>query len=493
LTECVFDECLLQTLLTGRAPNYLDVLKNFQTAEGAGTGTPTTKISQDNLIWALRREKPDLKICFFGDETWLRLFPSKEDGSSEYFHKFEGVTSFFVKDFYQVDQNVTRNLKEMKDCQFLILHFLGLDHIGHVYGPSARKDLIKDKLNEMDEVVKQIHARLVDRNGSNKNLLLVTGDHGMANAGGHGGSSLEEVTTPLISITTGLASLSLEPAKEVIDQVDIAPTLASLWGLRIPKESKGQLILDIMEQFQSSQQLATSYQNNCEHLLKAMGEAREAATYRLWWNEISKLDKPLSIKKYIELENELVSAIQGVKKERNLWSSFLPAIIVLVVSEMIVLVCIGSSFSKSWKGMKPAIALTIVPPILIYFSSSFIEEEHYIRYFLYSIMLLSYCVFLKPVDIKCVMMVLKIMILHRIAISFNQTGDKWSHLPDLNDTIVKYNLSWVTAAVGTALIVLYARFSNMLCKGFAISLGSVFAIEMVLSMRSESVGEEVLP
>lgn len=133
-----------------------------------------------------------MNICFFGDETWLRLFPIDQEGKSPYFLKWEGVTSFFVKDFYEVDQNVTRNLESIDDCHFLILHYLGLDHIGHVYGPQARPDLIRDKLTEMDKVIQRLHTQLTTSKKP-KSLILVTGDHGMANAGGHGGSSFEEV------------------------------------------------------------------------------------------------------------------------------------------------------------------------------------------------------------------------------------------------------------------------------------------------------------
>jgi len=59
----------------------------------------------------------------------------------------------------QVDTNVTRHLDEelniRKDWDILILHYLGLDHIGHVMGPSS--PLIESKLKEMDSVVKQIY------------------------------------------------------------------------------------------------------------------------------------------------------------------------------------------------------------------------------------------------------------------------------------------------------------------------------------------------
>ena len=40
------------------------------------------------------------------------------------------------------------------DWDVLILHYLGLDHIGHLAGPYS--PLVKLKLQEMDEIIKHI-------------------------------------------------------------------------------------------------------------------------------------------------------------------------------------------------------------------------------------------------------------------------------------------------------------------------------------------------
>lgn len=41
----------------------------------------------------------------------------------------------------------------------MILHYLGLDHIGHVEGPYSPK--IPIKLREMDAVIKEIHSQMI--------------------------------------------------------------------------------------------------------------------------------------------------------------------------------------------------------------------------------------------------------------------------------------------------------------------------------------------
>lgn len=61
------------------------------------------------------------------------------------------------------DKNITHRLEsELKaaDWELLILHYLGLDHIGHVEGPKSSK--IHTKLQEMDNVIMRIHLEALE-------------------------------------------------------------------------------------------------------------------------------------------------------------------------------------------------------------------------------------------------------------------------------------------------------------------------------------------
>lgn len=72
-------------------------------------------------------------------------------------------------------------LKWKSDWNLLITHYLSLYHIGHASG--AFNSLIKDKLSEMNAIIEKIYLKL------NKNdVLIITGDHGMTDQGGYGGS-----------------------------------------------------------------------------------------------------------------------------------------------------------------------------------------------------------------------------------------------------------------------------------------------------------------
>lgn len=63
---------------------------------------------------------------------------------------------------FYVDNNVTRHLDDeltRDDWSLMVLHYLGLDHIGHYCGPFCDK-LIKPKLKEMNDVVKKLYTQL---------------------------------------------------------------------------------------------------------------------------------------------------------------------------------------------------------------------------------------------------------------------------------------------------------------------------------------------
>lgn len=106
-----------------------------------------------------------------------------------------------------VDANVTRHLPELLDADIAILHYLGVDHAGHLSGPNG--SLMAAKLLEMDAVVERLWQHLVARDAKDgqRTLLVVLGDHGMTAAGNHGGASAGE-TRAVREVSTGDADRS---------------------------------------------------------------------------------------------------------------------------------------------------------------------------------------------------------------------------------------------------------------------------------------------
>ncbi|XP_060044383.1 GPI ethanolamine phosphate transferase 2 isoform X2 [Erinaceus europaeus] len=239
----------IKALMTGSLPGFVDVVRNLN----------SPALLEDSV---LRQAKAAGKrIIFYGDETWVKLFP-------KHFVEYDGTTSFFVSDYTEVDNNVTRHLdKVLKrgDWDVLILHYLGLDHIGHVFGPSS--PLIGHKLSEMDGILTRIHTSLLseERKALSPSLLVLCGDHGMSETGSHGASSLEEVNTPLILISS---SFERKPGDirqpKHVQQTDLAVTLAVGLGLPIPKNSVGSLLFPVIEGKPMREQLRFLHLNSVQ-------------------------------------------------------------------------------------------------------------------------------------------------------------------------------------------------------------------------------------
>lgn len=217
----------IKALLSGTIPSFVDIMYNL--------ATDVSNFQDDNILRIAKAHNKSL--VFYGDDTWLALF------ERDIFKRSRETHSFFASDHTTVDTNVTElALPETKlnpiDWDFLILHYLGLDHIGHVFG-SNEAPLIKEKLLEMDFVIKEIHDNMAAK--EHKTLMIICGDHGMSEVGNHGGDSELEASTAMIFIPIGhdikQHTYSLEDVK--IKQIDLAVTLSLLTNLPIPNRSKG--------------------------------------------------------------------------------------------------------------------------------------------------------------------------------------------------------------------------------------------------------------
>ncbi|GAA5971852.1 hypothetical protein JCM11641_001538 [Rhodosporidiobolus odoratus] len=242
----------LKALTTGSNPTFTDAILNV--AEESISSAAFENVDSWLRQLALKREDEDrTKIVFAGDDTWLRLFPGT------WFAWSEGVSSFFVSDTVTVDTNVTRHLDGLlsassasahvskqeasrpytTDWDVLILHYLGLDHVGHLGGPNS--PLMIPKQIEMDSVVQRVYEDLErrDKEDGGKSLLVVVGDHGMTEGGNHGGSTTAETSAALLLASPSMSDSDTKPPArvfhdnpyqhyEVVQQIDLVPTLGVL-------------------------------------------------------------------------------------------------------------------------------------------------------------------------------------------------------------------------------------------------------------------------
>ncbi|XP_052471477.1 GPI ethanolamine phosphate transferase 2 isoform X2 [Carassius gibelio] len=498
----------IKALTTGSIPGFIDVVMNLN----------SPALLEDNLIW--QAKSAGKRIIFYGDDTWVRLFP-------KHFLEHDGTTSFFVSDYTEVDNNVTRHLDgtlKRDDWDILILHYLGLDHIGHISGPHS--SLIGPKLMEMDDIIKKIHASLISKEseGTLPNLLVLCGDHGMSETGSHGGSSEPEINTPLVLISPAFRRKVGFEKPGVLEQVDLTPTLALGLGLPISKNSVGHLIPAVFEELSLREQLRL-LQINGHQLSRLLQDSNptfhKEAGYEQFrvaekshgsWMKLyldgntsevlSNMGKKV-LKQYLEALKAMSSALSKQLGKYDMYSMIMGMIFILqgsdwTLSELDALLLIGT-----------------VGHTLSLGSSSFIEEEHQTWYFLLNTLCLAIFQdvcrkyfreqrhrgeerdegpllpssteegpsFSPAVELgmssgseKWLALATPLLTLTccRLLRSLNQTGVQWAHLPDfghwLNSGDHKAFLS-VLAAVSLVLIFLLVQRHCSLVSKIALALG----------------------
>jgi ethanolaminephosphotransferase len=110
------------------------------------------------------------------------------------------------------------------------------------------------KQKEMDDMVRTIYGAIENEDHLSNTLFVLCGDHGMNDGGNHGGSSPGETSPALVFISPKLTKVTKHSRKEspikpknegefeyyrMVEQSDIAPTLAGLMGFPIPQNNLG--------------------------------------------------------------------------------------------------------------------------------------------------------------------------------------------------------------------------------------------------------------
>ncbi|PWY61855.1 GPI ethanolamine phosphate transferase 2 [Aspergillus eucalypticola CBS 122712] len=260
----------LKAITTGSKPSFLDVILNI-----AESDTSSTLAYQDT--WLAQLKANGGQLVMYGDDTWLKLFPGM-------FERADGTTSFFVSDFIEVDNNVTRHVStelSRDDWSAFIMHYLGLDHIGHKAGPQS--PYMTTKQQEMDSIVANIYTSMEQQQHLQSTLFVLCGDHGMNDAGNHGGSSVGETSPALLFISPKFQALDIlrqSPTDShsdfqyyrTVDQTDITPTLAGLLGLPIPLNSLGVFIPELLDLWETRSQRIDVLLSNSRQILRKMTE-----------------------------------------------------------------------------------------------------------------------------------------------------------------------------------------------------------------------------
>jgi phosphatidylinositol glycan class O len=274
----------IKGLTTGSLPTFIDMGSNFG----------GSSIVEDSIITQMERAgkkvstvllhgmagltKLPRKIAFMGDDTWLSAFPDSFQSNMSF-----PYDSFNVEDLHTVDSGVTEHLIPLlqdpsKPWDFLIAHFLGVDHVGHRVGPNH--PIMKAKLEQMNDVLARTVELLDD-----DTLLVLIGDHGMDKTGDHGGDGELEVSSavwiyskgPVLSHTTSSIPASILPKvtfsgctvpHRAIQQIDLVPTLSLLLGLPIPFNNLGTIVPELFARDHKGTYLTRALELNAAQVRK---------------------------------------------------------------------------------------------------------------------------------------------------------------------------------------------------------------------------------
>lgn len=504
----------LKGITTGSTLAFLDAILNVNEDDTSGLGGQDSWPAQFSS--RLHKDRA-AKLHFFGDDTWLKLFP-------DLFEEVDGTLSFFVSDFTEVDNNVTRHITpQLENDQWdaLILHYLGLDHIGHKSGPESI--YMPDKQREMDGIISRLYQYTLAKHDLGEEVLMVVlGDHGMNEIGNHGGLSVGETSAALTFISpvfaedqsyTDLKNPQTVPVKvnndyqflESTNQINLVPTICDFFHLPLPKNNLGVLLkkfiykdkngrLDYADIFYKLSQNAYQFRELVEAKFgrKLPAKFDEASSFDesdygklsfLWNSSVLKLESILendvTLTKVSDSDLDLlINAFYSFLLEtqehlQNTSTNYdvplLEKALICLAASASILAMLFIQHLRFLKGSYLFGIFTLIAGIST-FGSSTVEEEHQF-WWLFS---LIYVIYISIGLVKCYPIALKTVITYTMsffvllrAIRFwNASGQKYNFLPEFVDLKLSYYLSseYKSAALWILFVVVFMQ-SQLLSNG----------------------------
>lgn len=350
-----------------------------------------------------------------------------------------------------------------------------MDHIGHVYGPKST--FISEKLKEMDGIVKDIYLAL--QNQHRKSLLLITGDHGMRDSGGHGGTTYSETTIPLVIIGIPCSNNSFV-------QTDISVNLASLLGLKIPHTSIGKIHKSFLRNVSTHhylfalrynslllsqksnicpeymematnfhlEYLKSNFTYNAEKAIELYENCSKMISQSLYKGAVKHDNNSLIVSLTILFNLLFIFVKKAIFPKDNvlyieyfslfflvMLQFFTQSVVLVFVTPIITIFFIMKNLRrlcsircKIDNVLFVMILLTVIQP-LSFFSSSFIEEEHQFWYFVFNLLIVFLTTQVKFYRINFFLLACAFRFLR----TMNQTGDQSIALPDFSDWLLEAN------------------------------------------------------
>ncbi|MDR2950941.1 MAG: alkaline phosphatase [Prevotella sp.] len=162
-------------------------------------------------------------------------------------YSWEGIEHLLEKDIINLviptksnedlTADTTAAIIKREKPTFTFIHFDEPDHTGHGAGHDMPEYYAM--LKKVDERIGKIVQAVKDAGIEKETIIMVISDHGGIGKG-HGKKSLQEVEIPIVISGPGIKK-GYE-LKNVIIDYDYAPTIARMFGLKVPQAWRGQAI-----------------------------------------------------------------------------------------------------------------------------------------------------------------------------------------------------------------------------------------------------------
>ncbi len=127
---------------------------------------------------------------------------------------------------------------EAQQDQFILIHLDQVDYAGHHEG-GPNNPAWNAAAGRVDVMLAQIVSKL----DLTQDTIIVCSDHGHIDEGGHGGPDPITMIEPFV-----MAGAGVRPgAYPDMFMVDVAPTMAALFGANIPASTQGHVLVDMLD------------------------------------------------------------------------------------------------------------------------------------------------------------------------------------------------------------------------------------------------------
>lgn len=200
---------------------FAPTLFDLATAEGLRTGASAYKWYYDLVLGPpYRTGEGDENRLVCGDDLPIQY--------GYYYDDFDGN----FDDQATFDHGIKAVAEN--NPNFLLVHTMEVDEMGHRHGGTSEAYLEAALKN--DRCIEEFVSSMPNPEES---VIIITGDHGHTDGGGHGGLEKEAVEIKVVFAGKGVATGVIP---EGYTQLDLAPTIAALLGLPFTSYMEGRIV-----------------------------------------------------------------------------------------------------------------------------------------------------------------------------------------------------------------------------------------------------------